>query len=66
MSFEKYRDEQREISKLLRSEGGKRLIEKLRRAWDTGELIGDNPQHTAYRVGKRDAFRELEDMMIKE
>lgn len=62
VSMEQYRHEREEIAKLLASQGGQALLRRLRRSWDTGDLMGKDPYQTAYNVGKRDALREVEAM----
>lgn len=58
--MDQYRNERKEIAKLLQSEGGKALLRRLRREWDVDSLLGDTPEKTGYNIGKRDALRDVE------
>jgi hypothetical protein len=44
---------------LLTSPDGEILLEELKAEWSPLKLLGTDPQHTGYLVGKRDAYEYL-------
>jgi len=48
-----------QIAHLLKTPDGATLLQELSLAWEPTSLLGDNPEHTAYKVGQRDAYHYL-------
>lgn len=62
LTMDQFKERQSEIGKLLRSPGGKALLEHLEREFDPDALFSDDSHITAYRVGQRDAFRYIKSL----
>ncbi len=48
------------VKYMLESENGKVLMEMLEQECNPDKLIGENPEQTAYNVGKRDVYMYLQ------
>jgi hypothetical protein len=55
------------ISRLLNSDDGQLLMDELEAVWNDPRrsLMGEDPQSTAYLVGKRDAYMLMETLAEK-